>query len=159
MKPNDLEDSALVDSRLRALVGVETAAYHLDIEKSDVIRFAQAVEYDAPWFVDEHAARSSGYGGVIVSPTYLIVMRGMEHEALIDIGVDMLHRQGVDGGSVWEYLAPIRVGDRISARAMMSSLEVKTTSFGETLFQTIDITYRNQFGDTVVKQTDTRIYY
>lgn len=147
------------DESIFRLAGVESEPYSMDIEKGDVLRFAGAVGYSEPWYIDEELARETPVGGVIASPTYLIVMRGMEHEALIAAGVDMLHRRGVDGGSEWEYLEPIRVGDRIVAVATVKGFQKKQTSLGEAIFQTIVITYRNQFDKTVVKQIDTRVYY
>lgn len=149
--------SLLTPDRLR-LVGIETDPYSLEVEKGDLVRFARATCTDNLLFTEEPVARNTRYGGLIAAPTYLLVMRGLEHQAFARLGW-LPPANGVDGGSDWTYYQPIRPGDVITARAKIAELLEKEGKFGLMLFQMIDITYTNQFGELVVKQRDTRIYY
>jgi acyl dehydratase len=144
---------------MRAHVGRETAPYRLRIDGADLVRFASMLGYTEPWYVDEIEARRSRFGGLIAAPTYLIVMRRLEHQAFAAIDVLPPLGGGVDGGSVWKYATPIRAGDVITAVAHVAGYEERTTKLGASLFQTIESRYENQFGQLAVRQNDTRIYY
>jgi hypothetical protein len=140
-------------------IGRPSPQYRLNIDAGDLVRFARAAGYVHASFIGPNAPGADPETEIVASPTFLIVMRGDEHAALKAIGVDMVHRQGVDGGSEWTYHLPIRQGDVITATASVARFDTKSTSVGESLFQLVDIEYRNQFGDLVVTQRDTRIYF
>jgi acyl dehydratase len=150
--------SLLVDT-VRTQVGRMTGPYILRAEVGDLIRFATMLGYTQPWYVDEAAARRSRFGGIIAVPTYLIVMRNLEHQAFAKTGVQPPSDKGVDGGSAWTYFEPIRAGDSITAVAKITGFDERETRLGRTVFQRIDSEYRNQFGQLVARQHDTRIYY
>ncbi len=149
----------VITDAMRAQIGVETAPYSLRIETEDLLRFARMIEAHEPWLVDEKAAASTRFRGIVAAPTYLIVMREIEARALaaIDLRIPLAH--GVDGGSAWDYFEPVRPGDTITAVARLVSYTERATSLGETLFQLLEITYRNQRGQLAVRQRDTRIFY
>lgn len=149
----------VISDAMRAQIGLETAPYRIRIEADDLLRFAHMIEAGAPWFLDEVAARSTRFGGLIAAPTYLIVMRQLETRALAALDIHVPFRNGVDGGSDWEYLVPVRPGDVITATARLADYFERETTFGPTLFQVLEIVYRNQFGQVVVRQRDTRIWY
>ena len=150
---------SLVTEAMRAQVGCETTPYRLRVEVDDLVRFASMLGYTQPWYVDEINARRSRFGGVIAVPTFLIVMRQLEHQAFAEIGVYPASPKGVDGWSAWSYFEPIRAGDVIAAIAKVAGFEERDTKLGPTIFQTIESEYRNQFGQLTVRQRDTRIYY
>jgi acyl dehydratase len=142
-----------------ALSGPELAAYSLVVEEGDMVRFSTMLGYKQPWFVDPRGARHTRFGGVIGSPTYLIVMRALEHEAMRRAGIGAPAANGVDGGSHWVFFEPIRPGDTIFAVATVAGVEQRNTSRGRTLFQRLEIAFTNQFGAKVATQHDTRIYF
>jgi hypothetical protein len=150
---------SLITDAMQAEVGLETAPYKMRADVEDMVRFARTLGYTQPWYVDELEARRSRFGGVIAAPTYLIVMRRLEHEAFAAINVAPPLPKGVDGGSAWRYFDAIRAGDVVTATARVASFKQRQTALGETLFQTIEVDYRNQFGELTVSQRDTRIYY
>jgi acyl dehydratase len=150
---------SLITEALRSQIGKETAPYQLRVEAQDLVRFATMLGYTDAFYVDERQARHSAFGSLIAVPTYLIVMRRLEHAAFADIGIGPPLPNGVDGGSSWHYFEPIRPGDVISGRAKVTGLKERQTTVGETLFQTIEINYVNHFDELVVSQHDTRIFY
>jgi acyl dehydratase len=151
-------EATLTRPDLLHLIGVQSAPYSFEVEKGDLLRFALATGADNPAFVDEAVARSTPNGGVVAVPTYLLVMRGLEHQALAELGW-IAPPRGVDGGSEWTYDEPIRPGDVITATATIEDLVEKHGRSGLMLFQIVKIAYHNQFGHPVVTQRDTRIYY
>jgi acyl dehydratase len=150
---------SLVTETMEAQIGQETPSYQLRVEAQDMVRFARMLGHTEPWYIDEREARRSPFGGLIAVPTYLIVMRSLEHAAFAAIGISPPFPKGVDGGSSWKYFEPIRAGDMITATAKVSGYKEQETALGDTLFQSITIHYRNQFGDLAVSQLDTRIFY
>jgi hypothetical protein len=150
---------SLITEAMRAQVGRATGPYRLRIETGDLIRFASMLGYTQSKYIDEIAAGQSVTGCVIAVPTYLIVMRNLEHQAFAKIGVQPPYEKGVDGGSAWTYFDPIRAGDLITAVAKIAGFDERETKLGPTLFQTIESEYRNQQGKLVARQRDTRIYY
>jgi acyl dehydratase len=70
-------------------------------------------------------------------------------------------RYDIDGGSEWEYLQPVKVGDTLIATAKIVDIYQKQGSprIGPMVFNIIEVTYRNQVGDPVVVARGTIIYY
>ena len=150
---------SLITDDLKAQVGRKTPPYRLRMETEDLIRFAKMLGYTRPWYVDEEKARTSRYGSIIAAPTYLIVMRRLEHEAFAAVDIFPPYPGGVDGGSAWQYLSLVRAGDLITATARVTAFDERATKLGSTLFETIEIEYRNQLDQLAVRQKDTRIYF
>jgi acyl dehydratase len=152
--------NAVITDAMRRVIGVESQPYTFEVEKGDIVRYAQAIGEVNPLFMTEPAARKMRYGGIIAPPTYLIVMRFIESQvanqrALLQIP----YRRSLDGGSDWTYLEPIRPGDRLTATAKIAELYERDGSRGHMFFVVTEITYVNQFGEVVVRQRDTAIYY
>jgi hypothetical protein len=145
---------SIISPEMRAQIGSETAPYSLVIEAGDLARFAEMIEADVVG-----AGSPAGPGGSVAAPTYLIVMRQLETRALAALYLRIPYTNGVDGGSDWEYFEPIRPGDTIRATARLADYQERQTSFGATLFQVFEMTYRNQFDRIVVRQRDTRIFF
>jgi acyl dehydratase len=151
--------ATLITDELKSQIGRETPPYEFRVELGDVLRYSRMVGHPEPWYADERRARASRYGGIVAPPTYLIVMRNLEHKAFASIGITFPYPHGVDGRSEWDYLEPIRPGDTIVAVARIAEYHERDTRLGPTLFQVIESVYRNQFGEVVVRQRDTRIWY
>jgi acyl dehydratase len=161
--PVNAEPSAtgepLITDDMRQLIGQRFRPYSLEVEKGDMLRFAEAARMTSPAFTDEVTARHGRYGGLIASPTYVIVMRCLEAAAISPL-LDRIPYGGVlDGGSSWTFLEPIRPGDRIEATARLTDLYERQGKLGRMLFAIIDIDYTNQLGECVVRQRDTSIWY
>src|SRR5438552_3777949 len=107
---------------LRELVGFESEPYRLEVERGDLLRFAHATGAIDPIYLDEIAARSGPWGGLVAVPTYLLVMRQLETQVLKPMYEALPFTRGVDGGSEWTYIEPIRPGDTIVARARLADV-------------------------------------
>lgn len=69
------------------------------------------------------------------------------------------YQRSLEGGSDWTYFEPERPIDRLTATAKNAALYEREGSLGRMLFVVTEITYRNQFNESVVQQCDTGIYY
>ena len=103
------------------VVGAIHEMGHRLVDRDEVVAFAQA--FDPQLFhVDEEAARSSSFGGLIASGwhTCAMVMRMMCDDYLLDAA--SLGSPGVDN---IRWLAPVRPGDTI--RAVRTVLEARVS--------------------------------
>jgi acyl dehydratase len=141
------------------MIGRTFDSYSLDVEKGDLVRYAESAHMTSPLYTDEARARRARYGGLVAAPTYLIVMRILEARVISAFHALIPYETSLDGGSEWSYFEPIRPGDRIDASASLVNLYEREGKLGHMLFATVDIEYTNQFGRVVVKQRDTGIWY
>jgi acyl dehydratase len=148
-------DSAITDE-MRAMIGVESPSYTFLVEQGDVARYADAIGDENPLFHDERLARKTSFGGVVVPPTYLIVMRVLEIRAAPPFRP---LPNSLDGGSEWHYLQPVRAGDRLTATRKIADIHERDGAKGRMVFVVTEITYRNQFDEVAVIQRDTAIYF
>ena len=103
------------------VVGAIHEMGHRLVDRDEVVAFAQAFD-PQPFHVDEEAARSSSFGGLIASGwhTCAMVMRMMCDDYLLDAA--SLGSPGVDN---IRWLAPVRPGDTI--RAVRTVLEARVS--------------------------------
>ena len=76
-----------------------------------------------------------------------------------EVKIDIAGNRGLDGGSDWEYLEPIRPGDRITVQSRIADIRESEGRLGPMVFTTIETTYTNQFGQVVARQRATGIRY
>ena len=146
----------LITNALKKALGTESAPITAVIEKGGIRRFAEAIEDPNPLYQDELAARSSRYGGIVAPPTFLRSLPTSRPELPLDPPLERI----LDGGSAWEYLEPVRVGDVITAVTRIADLnERESKSIGQMLIATFETIYTNQFCHVVAKQRATTIHY
>lgn len=136
-------------------IGLKGAPAVHQVEKGEIIRFAQAIGDPNPLWNDEAKARKSRYGGLIASPTFLRSL----NPPLPELPFHVSYTRLLDGGSEWEYLHPVRPGDTITAVATLQDLSQKETRLGPMLFLTYRIDYTNQSSQLVSIQRNTLIRY
>ncbi len=144
-----------VTDQARQQIGKVTESRTHEVERGAIRRFADAIGDPNPLFNSEHDARTSRFGGMIAPPTFCRSL-GM---AIPDIKLDMPTARGLDGGSDWEYLVPIRPGDRITVQSKLVDLREAAGRLGPMVFTTVETTYTNQFGEVCVIQRSTGIRY
>jgi acyl dehydratase len=144
-----------VTDEARKQIGKVTESRTLEVERGAIRRFAEAIGDSNPLFNSDSEARKSRFGGMIAPPTFCRSL-GM---AIPDVKLDMPTARGLDGGSDWEYLHPIRPGDRISVQSKLVDLRESDGRLGPMVFTTIETTYTNQFGEVCVIQRSTGIRY
>jgi acyl dehydratase len=136
-------------------IGKVSEARTYEVERGAIRRFAEAIGDDNPLFNDDLAARKSRFGGMIAPPTFCRSLGS----AIPDVKIDMPTFRGLDGGSDWEYLAPIRAGDRITVQSKLVDLRENEGRLGIMVFTTVETTYTNQFGEVCVIQRSTGLRY
>jgi len=126
---------------------VHWPTYAENIAPIDVRRWAHySVGDDNPlWSDPEYAARSP-WGGVIAPPTFLYTI----DSTIVAPGFRGI--QWIYGGTRWDLYQPVRVDDRITARARLIRLEEKAGRHAARFYvQTGEIVFTNQAGVTVAR--------
>ena len=150
-----MTQDSVITQQMRTAIGVESRPVNFDVEKGAIIKFAEAIGDTNPLFTDEETARKSRYGGLIAPPTFL---RSMRSEAM-ETPVNSPYAANLDGGSQWEYLEPVRVGDKISVTVKIADIFEREGRLGNMLFIIGETRYTNQFGNLVALQHTTNISY
>jgi acyl dehydratase len=151
----------LVPPEARALVGTVVAEpVTAEITAKESQRYAQAVGDLNPLYFDEAAARAAGYRTLVCPPTFV------EHALVVGRPLDELRVDGLSratggpslrlkrvmfGGQEWDWVAPVHVGDTITAVQRLAAIEEKDGSKGPFVLVTWERTYTNQDGDVVAR--------
>lgn len=146
---------SVLNQEMRSTIGIESEPATYEVEKGDIIRFANAISDSNPIFNDDKAARQNRYGGLIAPPTFLRSM----NPGPAKIELPNPYPAILDGGSKWEYFEPVRPGDRITVVGKIVDMSERQGQLGNMLFVVREIKYRNQFGNPVAIQLNTEISY
>jgi len=145
----------IVTEEARQQIGVEGEARTYEIERGAIRRFAQAIGDPNVLFNDEQQARKTRFGGMIAPPTFGRSLGS----PLPTVKLNLPGFRILDGGSEWEYLEPIRPGDRITVRSKLVDLRETQGRLGPMVFIVMETSYTNQFGELCVIQRSTAIRY
>jgi acyl dehydratase len=155
-----MADGSVITEEMRRLIGVETPPYVIEVERGDLRRFVEATGESNRLFTDEDWARRSQHGGVVFPPTFFCP------DPIIAAKLAGLERPwpfkySIDGGSEWEFFAPVRVGDRLRLAAKIADLSEKQGSAqtGRMLFTIIEVRCTNQRDELVGIARGTGIVY
>ena len=133
--------TSVVD-RLRSRVGHNAPPISATVEAGHLKRFTEAIGDPNPRWVTE------------APPTYLV--------ALIPVSMHLAEAEEygkgwLNGGNRFEYMEPIRMGDRITATGRIADVYEKSGSSGSLLFIIFETDYLNQHGRTVARLRGTAI--
>ena len=131
-----------VVERLRARIGVAAAPTEATVEAGHLKRFAEAIADDNPRWRTE------------APPTFLVAL------APVSLHLSEAEEYGkgwLNGGNRFEYLEPVRVGDRVTATGKVADVYEKTGASGSLLFIIFETDYVNQHGRTVARLRGTAI--
>ena len=136
--------TTLVDviDRIKTRIGVEGPPLTATVEAGHVRRFAEAIGDPNPKWRSE------------APPTFLVALSSasMHLDDAEDFGKGWLN-----GGNRFEYFAPVKIGDVITARSHVSDVYDKAGSSGDLLFIVFETQYTNQRGELVAKLGGTII--
>lgn len=135
--------TASVVERLRARIGTKGPEVHATVEAGHVRRFAEAIGDPNPRWTEEGP------------PTFLVALTPGSSTLLIE--AEEYGKGWLNGGNRFEYLAPVRVGDRITAAGAVVDVYEKEGSSGNLLFIVIETEYSNQDGKQVARLKQTAI--
>ena len=134
--------SPSVVERLRARIGVAAAPTTATVEAGHLKRFAEAIGDPNPRWAEE------------APPTFLVALA----PASMHLAEAEEYGKGwLNGGNSFEYLEPVRAGDRITATGRVADVYEKPGSSGNLLFIIFETEYVNQHGRTVAKLRGTAI--
>ncbi len=133
--------TSVVD-RLRARIGVDGPAVTAPVEAGHVRRFAEAIGDTNPRWRTE------------APPTFLVALAPVS----IHLGEAEQYGKGwLNGGNRFEYAAPVRIGDEITAVGRVADVYEKEGSTGNLLFIIFETEYKNQRGELVARLRGTMI--
>ncbi len=116
----------VITDAARALIGVESPPITHHIERSWLKHFAQSIYWPAtpnPLYFDEEYAKKTPFGDIIAAPTFATRVRWMGGQSLKVNDLLGPPTVGMNGGSDYEILKPIRPGDVLTARGHLASLK------------------------------------
>jgi len=140
--PSMSTTSASVIERLRARIGVDGEPSTATVEAGHLKRFAEAIGDPNPRWLEE------------APPTFLVAL------APVSLHLAEAEEYGkgwLNGGNRFDYSAPVKVGDRITARGRVADVYEKTGATGTLLFIIFETDYLNQAGTLVAKLRGTMI--
>src|SRR5256714_15532525 len=133
---------ASVLERLKVRIGVDRPATTATVEAGHLNRFAEAIGDPNPRWLEE------------APPTFLVAIAPTSYH------LDEAEQYGkgwLNGGNRFEYLEPVKVGDRITATGKVADVYEKSGSSGNLLFIIFETEYTNQHGRTVARLRGTAI--
>ena len=149
---------SLITADMQQAVGQPLSVETFEVERGAITRFARAIGDPNPIFNEEHDAPATGKApsrDLIAPPTFLRSLT----PAIPPLPDGDRVPRAIDGGSAWQYLAPLRPGDRITVTTRLESLTERTGRLGQMLMAVYAIEYRDQRGDQVAVQRNTLIRY
>ena len=159
----------MINEELAKFKGMSGTPVIMEIEKGAIRRYAEAIDDPNPQYSDEEFAKNSRHGEITCPPGFFgwPVGKGPFLSGPITIAgtmlkfMDALNKAGfgtlLDGGIEYEFIQPIRAGDRLELIPKITELYERETKMGTTVFGIIEATYTNQNGDIVVKTRNTLI--
>jgi acyl dehydratase len=137
-----------------SVVGVEVETGRFEVTKEHILSFCEALDDTNPLFTDDEAAKSGPYGGIVAPPAFYTSIR-------TGGGLDPKLRYGnlqLNAGQHWEYRAPVRPGDVITATSKVHDIYEKTGRTGRMVFLVRRTTYTNQKGEVVAISDGSIVY-
>ncbi len=131
-----------VIQKLRARVGVDGPPVTAVVEAGHVRRFTEAIGDPNPRWQNE------------APPTFLVAL------APVSLHLAEAEEYGkgwLNGGNRFEYFAPVKMGDRITAVGRVGDVYEKPGSTGNLLFIIFETDYTNQDGTLVARLRGTAI--
>lgn len=160
-----MAEESIITDEMRAVVGVESEPWTLEVDKTAVRMFARAVGYTDPVFYDEGFAKSKGYRSIPAPPHYLgtPIFNPAESDATFGgprRGPRVKHnlKRVLNGGTDIEYLDTICAGDMLTASSKVADLSERKGSIGTMLITTTETTYKRD-GKVVAISRGTGINY
>jgi acyl dehydratase len=139
-------------------VGLELDEVTFPVERGKVREFVRALHEHDPIYQDGEAAAAAGFTAIPAPLTFpMVAMMWRERDAAIeDLGFDF--KRLLHGGTTWEYLRPLLVGDEITVKRSVAAVNRREGKRGGVMtFVTVDTEITDATGDVVARQTDTLI--
>jgi len=138
----------------KSLIGRESEPVVHDVEKNAIRRFAEALGDANPIYVDEAAAKSAGFAGLVAPPTFAVSIAANDRfRHSLDLGTrNILH-----GEQVIETSRSITAGDRITVRSKVADVQERTGASGTMDVLVVEDEGRDDKGELVFRTRETLI--
>jgi hypothetical protein len=157
----DRMSEGLVTPELRELIGREWDPVVYEVDAPGIRMWARAVGFEDPAFYDEEVAHARGFEHLPAPPGFVGWPRTRPSAPDPGPPIRGLHPdlvRSLNGGTEFEYRAPILAGDRLVATTKIVDIKQRSGSIGEMLLITRETTYRRG-GETVAIMRATVINY
>ncbi|MGD9755235.1 MAG: MaoC family dehydratase N-terminal domain-containing protein [Acidimicrobiia bacterium] len=154
---------------MRAVVGVESEPWPVEITTTSVRAFARGVGYTDGKYYEVEAAKAEGHDTLPAPPCYLgtpVFVPGKSDPTFSgprNTGPSIRHglKGLLDGGTEVVYERQLKAGDKLFMTSKVSNLEVKESKgLGKMLVVTSEQTFTDQSsGDVVMRTFGQAIYY
>jgi len=152
-KKGVMMDKQQVIEALRDKIGAVGRQVTIEVDKSLIRKFAEAVGDPNPlWHDDEYAIRSR-HGSMVAPPSLVcsVMFSGGDARPELPLPYD----RKLDAKGEWEFFLPIRAGDVITSKTKFIKLEERQGKSGAMLFLTFETSHENQRGKLVAKSWTT----
>ena len=143
------EEKILTFEELQALAGKVQVTETLEVEKSIIRNFAQAIGDSNPLWNDEKYAQSKGYRSIIAPPGFY--ESAIMSSAFTRLRPRMPIGRGVDAGGEWEILKPIEAGDVLTNTFKFADVRQEEGKKGPKTFLKFETEHVNQKGEVVAR--------
>jgi acyl dehydratase len=164
-----MADEFELTDEMRAVVGVESEPWPVELTTTSIRAFARGVGYTDKRYYDEDAAKAAGHDALPAPPCYLgtsVWIPGESDPTFSgprNSGPSVRHglKGLLDGGTEVVYERPLQAGDKLFMTSKVSNLEVKESKgLGKMLVVTSEQTFTEQDSGEVVMRTFAQaIYY
>ncbi len=113
-----------------ALIGKETPTVVAEVKAEETIPFAKALGDLNPLYVDEKAAAASPFGALLAPPTFPVTLAAgnMDPDLFFELGLNFASI--VHGEQEFEYVRPLRVGERVTIKGRVADISEKQGKSG-----------------------------
>lgn len=163
----------MLPEEITQFIGKETGTSIFEVERETIRRFADAVDDPNPLYWDEEYAKKSRYGSIIAPPGFISspwfsgrptkwggrdTTSAEETRELMLALIKVGYGRVLDGGMEYEFFAPVRAGDTITASSVIKDIIGREGRTGKMAFLFTETTYTNQNGEVVAKARGTSIH-
>jgi len=159
----------VVTEEARAWADRGYPSFEFQVTSIDIARFARATGETNPIHFDKGKAVDAGYSDVVAPTMFPYVIRQhasalvprdeLEPDGSPSVDVPPLStRRAMAGETAIEFGPPIVAGDTITVQKSLADMYEKHGNSGPLIFVEMGFSFTNQRGETVAKESFTRIY-
>jgi acyl dehydratase len=143
-----------------SLIGKQLGELSFPIDRSKLAELARSLFDDDPAYHDPEAARAAGFDGIPAPPTATVLIDHWDPDGIPGfvraLGLEL--ERVLHGEVAWDYIAPLRAGDELTARRRVADVSRREGKRGGTMtLVAVETEFTNQRGELVVRRLDTII--
>lgn len=139
------------------LIGRQVDTVTLEVERGKVSEFVRATRAESPQHSDPAAAHRAGLADVAATPTHLVVAGHQRDPSAWVTALGLRRERVVVGGTSWEYVRPLVVGDKVTGNRVVVADETRTGRTGTLRILTLETVWTDETGAVVVRGRESII--